>query len=124
LEGRYGQLPAEIIITIAGRDPVDQSGWSPYLSVMADMQMDPFNDADARQLLSGKGITDEHVIEVILRLSGGLPLLAAMLAGHQPADAAAVGDATPTAPPYRPSYQRPNPPAAKAHPPHTHPWPH
>jgi tetratricopeptide (TPR) repeat protein len=94
LEGRYGQLPAEIVITIAGRDPVDQSGWSPYLSVMADMPMVPFDDADARQLLGGKAITDERVIEVILRLSGGLPLLVAMLAEHQPADAAAVGDPT------------------------------
>jgi tetratricopeptide (TPR) repeat protein len=92
LEGRYGQLPAEIVITIAGRDPVDPSEWSPYLGVMADVPMVPFDDADARRLLGGKGITDERVIEVILRLSGGLPLLVAMLAEHQPADALAVGD--------------------------------
>ena len=94
LEGRYGQLPADIVITIAGRDPVDPDTWSPYLGVLADVPLAPFDEAESRQLLHGKGITDERVTEVILKLSGGLPLLVAMLAEHRPADAAAVGDPT------------------------------
>jgi tetratricopeptide (TPR) repeat protein len=94
LEGRYGQLSAELVITIAGRDPVDPGTWSPYLGILADVPLAPFDEAEARQLLHGKGITDKRVTEVILKLSGGLPLLVAMLAEHRPADATAVGDPT------------------------------
>jgi tetratricopeptide (TPR) repeat protein len=94
LEGRYGQLPADTVLAIAGRDPLDRGRWSPYLSVLADMPLSPFGEAESRQLLSSRGITDEKVVRVILQISGGLPLLLAMLAEHQPADAAAVGDPT------------------------------
>lgn len=93
-EGKYGRLPARFVVSIAGRDPLNRSGWSPYLGVLADVPLMPFDETEARRLLSGRGVTDERVIEVILRLTGGLPLLVAMLAEQQPTDAAAIGDPT------------------------------
>lgn len=92
LEGQYGPLPTDVVITIAGRDPLDAAAWSPYLGVVADVPLVPFSDVEARQMLNGRGIVDERVIDVIVQLSGGLPLLVAMLAEHKPDDAAAVGD--------------------------------
>jgi tetratricopeptide (TPR) repeat protein len=92
LEGRYGDLPADMVITIAGRAPLDTSAWSPYLGVLVDVPLAPFSEVEARQLLAGRGIADERVVEVILTLSGRLPLLMAMLAEHRPDDPEAVGD--------------------------------
>jgi hypothetical protein len=63
-----------------------------YAAVLADVPLAPFTEAEARQLLAGKGVTDERVVEVILNLSGRLPLLVAMLAENQPTDPGRVGD--------------------------------
>jgi tetratricopeptide (TPR) repeat protein len=92
LEGRYGRLPARIVLTIAGRRPVDRGSWSPYLGILADIPLAPFDEAHVRELLALKGVEDPRVADVIIRLSGGLPLLVAMLAEHQPDDASCVGD--------------------------------
>ncbi|MGH3693910.1 MAG: tetratricopeptide repeat protein [Pseudonocardiaceae bacterium] len=51
-----------------------------------------FTDAEARQLLSDRGVTDETVVEAILDQSGRLPLDVATLAQARPQDASAVGD--------------------------------
>jgi tetratricopeptide (TPR) repeat protein len=92
LEGRYGDVPANILFVIAGRDALDHNLWAPYEGLLARLPLDPFIEEEAREYLSRKGITDEQVIEVILRLSGGLPLLVATLAAESPDDPAQVGD--------------------------------
>jgi tetratricopeptide (TPR) repeat protein len=92
LDGNYGQLPADLVVTIAGRHALDMSAWSGYTGVMASVPLVPFTEAEARQFLSGRGVTGERVIQVILKVSGRLPLLLAMLAENQPADPEKVGD--------------------------------
>src|SRR5712691_608337 len=92
LDGLYGDLPQDLVVTVAGRHPLDPGGWAPYAAVLADVPLTPFSEAEARQLLAGKRVTDERVVEVILMVSGRLPLLVATLAENQPTGPGAVGD--------------------------------
>jgi tetratricopeptide (TPR) repeat protein len=94
LNGRYGALPANIVITISGQKALDVNSWIQYLDVIADVQLSLFSETEARQLLSHRGVTNSDVVEVILALSRGLPLLVAMLAENRPSDPAYLGDPT------------------------------
>ena len=79
LTGRYGDA-TDMIVTVAGRDPLNPSNWSDYFGVLDDMPLAAFTDVEARQVLADKGIVSEQVIELILTVSGGLPLAVAMVA--------------------------------------------
>jgi tetratricopeptide (TPR) repeat protein/predicted ATPase len=92
--GRYGDLPETLVTTISGQRPLDPNRWGEYLPVIADVPLEPFSDAEARQFLASKNVTDEAVIEVILALSGRLPLWLATLAGARPQGTADIGDPT------------------------------
>ena len=92
LEGRYGDVPANILLMVAGRDELDRNHWAPYEGLLARLPLEPFSEEEAREYLARKGITDERVVEVILHLSGRLPLLVATLAAESPDDPAKVGD--------------------------------
>jgi len=92
LDGGYGDLPQDLVVTVAGRSALDPGQWAPFLGLLADVPLAPFSEAEARQLLAGKGVTEERVVRVVLAVSNRLPLLVAMLAENQPADPAAVGD--------------------------------
>ena len=80
----YGILPMDLVITVAGRSPLDSSQWSAYLKVIQDVPLMPFTDMEVRQLLAAERVTDENVIAMISKDSGGLPLAVAMLAENQP----------------------------------------
>ena len=80
----YGPLPMDLVITVAGRSALDSSRWSAYLKVVQDVPLVPFTNMEVRQLLAAEGVTDEHVVTMILKDSGGLPLAVAMLAENQP----------------------------------------
>ena len=90
--GRYGKLPSTLITTISGQVPLDPNNWSDYLPVIADVPLEPFSDTEARQFLASKDITGEHTVEIILKLSGRLPLWLATLASGRPGAAADIGD--------------------------------
>ena len=92
LDGAYGDLPQDLVVTVAGRHPLDLGDWALYAAVLADVPLAPFTEAEGRQLLAEKGVTSERVVQVILEVSGRLPLLVATLAENQPTDPAAVGD--------------------------------
>jgi tetratricopeptide (TPR) repeat protein len=94
LKGRYGVLPANIVVTVSGQKPLDPNKWAPFLDVISDVPLTPFSDMEIRQLLSNKGVTNLDVVEVIQALSGGLPLLVAMLAEGRPEDPTYIGDPT------------------------------
>ncbi|MFJ1790611.1 tetratricopeptide repeat protein [Kitasatospora griseola] len=94
---RYGELPANVLVVLAGQGRLDAQCWGDWLDLVADLPLDVFTETEARQLLAAKGVTDEHVIEVVLRLSGRLPLLVSTLAESQPTEAAEVGDPSGTA---------------------------
>ncbi|MFX1555421.1 MAG: tetratricopeptide repeat protein, partial [Promethearchaeota archaeon] len=92
LEGRYGDVPVNIVLTIAGRDELDRNRWAPYEGLLARLSLDLFAEEEARDYLARKDITDEQVVEFILHLSGRLPLLVATLAAESPDDPAKLGD--------------------------------
>ena len=90
--GRYGNLPAGLVTTISGQYPLNPNVWGDYLPVIADIPLEPFSVAEARQFLASKDIIDEPTIGVILNLSGRLPLWLATLAEARPDDASHIGD--------------------------------
>jgi tetratricopeptide (TPR) repeat protein len=90
--GRYGDLPETLITTISGQKPLDSNLWSDYLPVIADIQLEEFSEAEARQFLTSKDITDEPTVQVILRLSERLPLWVATLADARLQGGGEVGD--------------------------------
>jgi tetratricopeptide (TPR) repeat protein len=90
--GQYGDLPETLITTISGQKPLDPNLWGDYLAVIADVPLEPFSEAEARQFLAGKNIHDESTIQVILTLSGRLPMWLATLADSRPTNAADIGD--------------------------------
>jgi tetratricopeptide (TPR) repeat protein len=97
LEGRYGEVPLNILVIIAGRQELDKNHWAPYEGLMIRFPLEPFTEEEAQEYLTRKGITNSRVIEVILRLSGHLPLLVATLAAESPNDPSQVGDPSGTA---------------------------
>ncbi|MEH1859789.1 MAG: tetratricopeptide repeat protein [Nostoc sp.] len=86
LEGRHGEVSLNILIAIAGRQELDKNHWAPYEGLIVRFPLEPFTEEEAQQYLTRKGITNSRVIEVILRLSGNLPLLVGMLADAHPND--------------------------------------
>ncbi|MEH2232090.1 MAG: tetratricopeptide repeat protein [Nostoc sp.] len=86
LEGRHGEVSFNILITIAGRDELDKNHWASYEGLIVRFPLEPFTEEEAQQYLTRKGITDNRVVEVILHLSGNLPLLVGMLADTHPND--------------------------------------
>ena len=92
--GLYGNLPETLITTISGQKPLNPNRWGEYLSVIADIPLEPFSEAEARQFLTSKHITDETTTQVILTLSGRLPLWLATLADARPHDGTNIGDPT------------------------------
>ncbi|WP_242040404.1 tetratricopeptide repeat protein [Anabaena subtropica] len=97
LDGRHGEVPLNILIIIAGRQELDKNHWAIYEGLIVRFPLEPFTEEEAQQYLSRKGITNSRVIEVILRLSGSLPLLVATLAAETPSDPSQIGDPSGTA---------------------------
>ncbi len=95
--GRHGDTAADLTLVVAGRDELDRNDWAEFTDEIARLSLDPFTEDEARAYLARKNVSHEKVIEVILRLSGRLPLLLATLAAESPDDPAKVGDASGTA---------------------------
>ncbi|MCE7011091.1 tetratricopeptide repeat protein [Kibdelosporangium philippinense] len=94
LAAKYGELPADLVLVIAGRSPLDAGNWSSYHSIIADVPLTPFTDTEARMFLARQNVVDTQVVDVILQLSGRLPLLVAMLAEGKPSNLADIGGRT------------------------------
>ncbi|BBC91241.1 tetratricopeptide repeat protein [Streptomyces griseofuscus] len=97
VEGDYGSLPLNVIVVLSGQGRLDARCWGDCLGMIAEVPLDVFTEDEARQLLAAKGITDERLVEVILEVSGRLPVLVDALAQARPSDPAAVGDPADTA---------------------------
>jgi len=97
IDGRYGSVPGNVIITIAGRHELDKNHWALYEGVLVRFNLEPFSEEEAREYLLRKGVTNESVIINILHLSGRLPLLVATLAVESPSEPDQVGDPSDTA---------------------------
>lgn len=97
LDGRYGDLPLNTIFVIAGREQLDRNQWAQYEDMLARLPLETFTEQEALEYLSLRGISDSRLIEVILHLSGRLPLLVATLATGNPSNPEGIGDPSGTA---------------------------
>ncbi|WP_329291966.1 tetratricopeptide repeat protein [Streptomyces pseudovenezuelae] len=79
----HGRLPAAVVVVTAGQRPLDTAHWGGLDSV-AELPLAPFTEAEARRLLAAWGIVAEPVVEEVLRLTGGLPVLVSTLAARRP----------------------------------------
>ncbi|MFF7895232.1 tetratricopeptide repeat protein [Streptomyces sp. NPDC007907] len=94
---RHGAMPATTVVVSAGRAPLDPARWGGLADFVADFPLAPFTEPEARGLLAAKGVTAEPVVEEVLRLTGGLPVLVSTLAESRPTDPDDVGDPSATA---------------------------
>ncbi|MEU1478232.1 tetratricopeptide repeat protein [Streptomyces sp. NPDC005760] len=94
---RHGTLPATVVVVTAGQRPFDTARWGAFADFMTDVPLGPFTEAEARGLLAGKGVVSEPVVEEVLRLTGGLPVLVSTLAEQRPAGPDDIGDPSATA---------------------------
>jgi tetratricopeptide (TPR) repeat protein len=79
----HGRLPAAVVVVTAGQRPLDTARWGGLDSV-AELPLAPFTEAEARRLLAARGVVAEPVVEEVLRLTGGLPVLVSTLAARRP----------------------------------------
>ncbi len=92
--GKFGGLSAKVVTVIAGQLALADNRWSPLRSLIAAYPLEPFTEEEARGLLAQRGVTSEPVVEVILSLSGRIPMWLATLAENSPQDPGAVLDPT------------------------------
>jgi hypothetical protein len=75
LDEEFGPVPANVIVVLAGRDELTEREWTPLRAQVADVPLEVFTEAETRALLTARGVTDPNVVEAVLQLSMGLPLL-------------------------------------------------
>ncbi|MEV7734999.1 tetratricopeptide repeat protein [Streptomyces sp. NPDC088921] len=78
----HGRLPAAVVVVTAGQRPLDSARWGGLDSV-AEVPLAPFTEAESRRLLAARGVVAEPVVEEVLRLTGGLPVLVSTLAARR-----------------------------------------
>ncbi|WP_210588863.1 tetratricopeptide repeat protein [Streptomyces sp. GESEQ-35] len=90
-EDEDGRLPATLVVVTAGQRPLDTVRRSiPY--TVSELPLEPFTEAEARQLLAGQGVVAEPVVAEVLRLTHGLPVLVSTLARTGPGEPDEVRD--------------------------------
>ncbi|MFF0559605.1 tetratricopeptide repeat protein [Streptomyces sp. NPDC004266] len=93
---RYGALPGNVVVTLAGQRSLDPVHWADWADLVVDLPLAPFSESETRSFLSGRGVLAESVVQDVLRLSRGLPVLVSTLA-ESAAQAGAVDDPSTTA---------------------------
>ena len=93
----HGVLPANVQIVLSGQGRLDARIWGDWLDLVTEVLLEVFTEEEARALLALRGVTDERIVEVVLGLSGSLPVLVHTLAQARPDSAQTVGDPSGTA---------------------------
>ncbi|MEV6757648.1 tetratricopeptide repeat protein [Streptomyces sp. NPDC051214] len=93
----YGAVPVNVQAALAGQGPLNSACWGDSLDLVTEVALEPFSEDEARALLAARGVTDARVVDVVLRLSGRLPVLLDALARSRPQQVDAVGDPSDTA---------------------------
>jgi tetratricopeptide (TPR) repeat protein len=88
----YGAIPDRLLITTAGRRPLSSSLFSELLQVISYFRLEPFSEDEATRFLISRDISDAKITDVILTLSGCLPLWLATLASAHPGGADEISD--------------------------------
>ncbi|MFE7385810.1 tetratricopeptide repeat protein [Streptomyces zhihengii] len=84
LGDEFGPVPANVIVVLAGRDELAEREWAPLREQVADVPLEVFTESETRSLLTARGVSDPDVVEAVLQLSMGLPLLVQILALARP----------------------------------------
>lgn len=95
--GRYGTLPANTVVTLAGRQGPHFARWGDFAGFVTEVPLEPFTELEARELLAGKGLVEERAVREVIRLSDRLPLLVSILAEQPGATLGEVDDPAATA---------------------------
>ncbi|WP_405660258.1 tetratricopeptide repeat protein [Streptomyces sp. RK9] len=90
LQDAFGPLPTNVIVVLAGRDELAERPWAPLRSHVTDVPLEVFTETETRALLAARGVTEPDVVDAVLHLSLGLPLLVELLALARPQSAADV----------------------------------
>ncbi|MFF8618104.1 tetratricopeptide repeat protein [Streptomyces sp. NPDC015350] len=90
LDEQFGPVPANVMLVLAGRDELAEREWAPLRAQVADVPLEVFTKAETRDLLTARGVTEPAVVEAVLQLSLGLPLLVELLALARPTAAEEV----------------------------------
>ncbi|MEP7141230.1 MAG: tetratricopeptide repeat protein [Ferruginibacter sp.] len=79
LDNKYGDIPANILFIIAGRNELNPNKWSALNDFTQYIPLEPFSEEEANHYLSIHGIINDNVKNDIRNLSGRLPVLMAWL---------------------------------------------
>ncbi len=90
--GKCGAVHINIIIIIAGRSRLPDNQWAEFDSLIAPFPLEEFTEEEAKQYLHRRGVTDSKIVDIILHLSGRLPLLVSTLAASSPSSPDQVGE--------------------------------
>jgi len=68
-------LSSQVLFVIAGRDRLAKIGqeWDDWTTVIREIELEPFSDAEAGEYLQLYGITNLQMIEEVTQFSGNLP---------------------------------------------------
>lgn len=62
IDGRHGELSADLTVVIAGRDELSRDAWADFEQDLARLPLDPFTEAEARDYLARKDVTHQRVM--------------------------------------------------------------
>ncbi|MER6237536.1 tetratricopeptide repeat protein [Streptomyces clavifer] len=93
----HGGLPVNVQVVLSGQLRLDTRVWGDRLGQVTEVCLEVFTEEEARTLLATHGVTDEPSIELVLRLSGRLPLLVDMLARSDASSGGSFEDPSETA---------------------------
>ena len=94
LRDEAGPLPANVIVAMAGRDELPDREWAALRPQSVDAQLEEFTEAETRELLAARGVSQAGAVDAVWQLSKGLPLLVELLALTHPTSADQVNQNT------------------------------
>ncbi|MGW1495222.1 tetratricopeptide repeat protein [Streptomyces sp. NPDC002402] len=97
VDGEYGELPNNVVAVLSGQGDLDARCWGDHLDLVVEVPLDAFTEGEARRLLAARGVVSESVIQAILHMTGGLPVLVDTLAQNRPQYVGEIEDASDTA---------------------------
>jgi tetratricopeptide (TPR) repeat protein len=89
----YGDLNPRLTFIISGRDPLEQH-WTELTGMLCHIRLEPFEREETKLYLSNRGITDEPLVNLIHKDTGGLPVLVELLTGTHPQPGMPLPDIT------------------------------
>ena len=74
LDGHFGAISANFMITVAGRLSLSPDTWAPYEGFVARIELEPLSPDESRAFLTRKGMTAEKTVEEVVTLAQGVPI--------------------------------------------------